>query len=61
MRFTMLCDVISAVAEFMVRVLHSRSDIAIHDVAGVHVQYTCDPIAPPLRSREASISIRVIQ
>jgi hypothetical protein len=25
MSFTMLCDVISAVTEFMVRVLHSRS------------------------------------
>ena len=33
MRFTMLCDVISAVAEFMVRVLHSRSDIAIRAFA----------------------------
>jgi hypothetical protein len=28
----MLCDVISVVAEFMVRVLHSRSAIGIHDV-----------------------------
>jgi hypothetical protein len=31
----MLCDVISAVTEFMVRVLHSMSAIRIHDVAGV--------------------------
>jgi hypothetical protein len=31
----MLCDVVSAVAEFMVRVFHSRSAVWIHDVAGV--------------------------
>ena len=28
----MLCDVISAVTEFMVRVLHSRDVIEIHDM-----------------------------
>jgi hypothetical protein len=36
--FTMLChlcDVISAVTGFMVRVLHSRSAFGIHDVAGI--------------------------
>jgi hypothetical protein len=32
----MLCDVISAVAEFMVRVLHSMSAIRIHDVVRHH-------------------------
>jgi hypothetical protein len=30
--FTMLCDVISAVTEFMVRVVHSTSAIGIQDV-----------------------------
>ena len=30
----MLCDVISTVAEFMVRVLHPMSAVGIHDVAG---------------------------
>jgi hypothetical protein len=30
--FTMLCDVISAVAEFMVRVLRLPRSIGIHDV-----------------------------
>jgi hypothetical protein len=31
----MLCDVISAVTECMVRVLHSRGAIGIHHVAAV--------------------------
>jgi hypothetical protein len=31
----MLCDVISAVAEFMVRVLYLRSAVRIHDVVGL--------------------------
>ena len=39
--FTMLCDVISAVAEFMVRVLHSRSPIWIHDVRGSKLASVC--------------------
>jgi hypothetical protein len=30
--FTMWCDAISAVTEFMARVLHSRSVVGIHDV-----------------------------
>jgi hypothetical protein len=34
LQFTMLCDAISAVTEFMVRVLYSRCAIAIHNVAG---------------------------
>jgi hypothetical protein len=34
----MLRDVISAVAEFMVRVLHSRSAVEIHDVSGVEAR-----------------------
>jgi hypothetical protein len=34
----MLCDVISVVDEFVVRVLCSRSAIRIHDVAGVQVK-----------------------
>jgi hypothetical protein len=33
---TVLCDIISAVAEFMVRVLHSMSAIRIHDVVRHH-------------------------
>jgi hypothetical protein len=32
--FTMLCDIIGAMTEFMVRVLHSRSAIWIHDGYG---------------------------
>jgi hypothetical protein len=42
----MVCDVISAAAEFMVRVLHSWSartrTIGMHNVAGGH--HACDPI-----------------
>jgi hypothetical protein len=37
----MLCDVISAAAELMVRALHSRSAIAIHDGVGV-VALACE-------------------
>jgi hypothetical protein len=40
--FTMLCDVISAVTELMVRVLHSSlhsmSVIGVHDVGGVEAK-----------------------
>jgi hypothetical protein len=34
----MLCDVISAVAEFMVRVFHLRSALWIRDVVGVELR-----------------------
>jgi hypothetical protein len=34
----MLCDVISAVTEFMVRVLHLGNAIGIHNVAGVEAR-----------------------
>jgi hypothetical protein len=34
----MLCDVIRALTEFMIRVLHSRSDVGIHDVAAVQAR-----------------------
>jgi hypothetical protein len=37
--FMMLCDAISAVTEFMVRALHLRGAIGIHDVAGVKAGY----------------------
>ena len=40
--FTMLCDVISTVAEFMVTVLYSSIAIWIHDAAGVEAQHACD-------------------
>jgi hypothetical protein len=36
--FTMLCGVSSVVAEFMVRVLHPRHGIGIHDVGAVEAQ-----------------------
>jgi hypothetical protein len=35
---TMLCDVISAVTEFMASVLHPEECFGIHDVAGVEVR-----------------------
>jgi hypothetical protein len=36
--FTMLCDVISAVTEFMARVLCSRVAIGVDDVAAIEAQ-----------------------
>jgi hypothetical protein len=38
LRFTMLCGVISAVAEFMFRVLQLPRSVEIHDAAGVEAQ-----------------------
>jgi len=43
----MLCDAISAVTEFMVRVVHSGTGIRIHDVAGVEALPYIYPIASP--------------
>jgi hypothetical protein len=40
----MLCDIISAVAEFMVRVLHSMSAIRIHNIGGIEAGLTCGAI-----------------
>jgi hypothetical protein len=42
----MLCDVTSAVTEFMVdgRSLHSKGVIRIHDGVGIEAQHTCDAI-----------------
>jgi hypothetical protein len=45
MGFAMLCGVISAMAEFMVRVLHPSSANRIHDVSGVKPCHTCDAIS----------------
>jgi hypothetical protein len=40
-----LCDVISAVAEFIVRVSHSRNAIGIHNGGGLKPGHACNLIA----------------
>ena len=45
MGFTMLCDVISAVAEFMVRVLHSRLLLGFKIFLELTPGNTCDVIS----------------
>jgi hypothetical protein len=40
----MMCDVINAVTEFMVRVLLPSRAIGIRDAAGVEARHLCEPV-----------------